>query len=93
MTSLGWAARVLLDDQGLRLVLSEPAKELPLTADVARQLAAMLLLAAESVTPDPDPQRCTVSNWGKATVDNLGTTCYYLVQPDGPTEPGGAGRI
>jgi hypothetical protein len=51
---VSWAARLeSAPDGGLRLKFSEPVSELKLSADVARHLASLLVLAAEQRQPKP----------------------------------------
>jgi hypothetical protein len=50
---VSWAARLESAPDGLRLKFSEPVRELNLTADVARHLAALLAMAAEQRQPQP----------------------------------------
>lgn len=51
---MSWAARLeSTPGGGLKLRFSEPVRELDLTADVARRLAALLAMAAEQRQPKP----------------------------------------
>jgi len=51
---VSWAARLEhVPGGGLKLRFSEPVRELNLTADVARHLAALLAMAAEQREPQP----------------------------------------
>lgn len=53
---MSWAARLAPSATGLTLHFSEPVKRLDLTFDVARQLAALLAMAAERRQP-PKPRK------------------------------------
>lgn len=51
---MSWAARLeQAPGGGLRLKFSEPVTSLDLSADVARHLAALLVMAAEQRQPKP----------------------------------------
>lgn len=51
---MSWAARITkAPDGGLRLVFSEPLRQLDMDAAVARWLGALLLVAAEEAKPGP----------------------------------------
>lgn len=61
-----WAALVQPEDDGLLIRFASPVREIRLTPETARQLAAILLVAAEGLIAAPredDPQAMTVRRW------------------------------